>query len=555
MELVRFLIVRRPRTLVLAVVFGLISGVLNSLLLAVANAGISHNGASRMRLLIPFLLLCLAAPLTRAVSELLLVRLGQSAIFALRTELSRQVLGVPLRHLEQLGAHRILSVLTDDIPNIANMVAVIPVLCINTGVVLGCLVYMEWLDWRLLAAVLGFVGLGVGTYHLGVGRATRHFKSAREQDNTLQKHFQGLIHGIKELKLHRLRREVFLSNLLGKTADASRRHNLSALTIYTIAASWGQLLVFVVIGLVVFILAAALNTTVGVLTGFALGLLYLMTPLQVLMNSVPGLARANFAISNVQELGLKLTHSGPHVENACDAILRGSPSAGLELVDVVFSYRHEDSDDEFTLGPINLAIHGGELLFITGGNGSGKTTLAKLLVGLYAPESGSIWYDGTEVNDANRDSYRQHFAAVFSDFFLFDALLGLEGPQLDERVRAYLASLRLDHKVQVHDGVLSTTELSQGQRKRLALLISCLEDRPVYFFDEWAADQDPVFKEIFYYSILPELKARGKTVIVISHDDKYYSVPDRIVHLESGYVTIGLPARCNEPEAASVLPV
>jgi putative pyoverdin transport system ATP-binding/permease protein len=123
---------------------------------------------------------------------------------------------------------------------------------------------------------------------------------------------------------------------------------------------------------------------------------------------------------------------------------------------------------------------------------------------------------------------------VFSDFFLFDSLLGLEAPKLDEKAREYLVKLQLNHKLEVKEGVLSTTELSQGQRKRLALLTAYLEDRSIYLFDEWAADQDPTFKQIFYHSLLPELKARGKTVIVISHDDHYYDVADRVIKLADG---------------------
>jgi len=97
--------------------------------------------------------------------------------------------------------------------------------------------------------------------------------------------------------------------------------------------------------------------------------------------------------------------------------------------------------------------------------------------------------------------------------------------------------LRLAKKVSIQNGTLSTTELSQGQRKRLALLTAYLEDRPIYFFDEWAADQEPAFKEVFYFDILPALKSRGKAVIVISHDDRYYSVADRVIKLESGHMS------------------
>jgi putative ATP-binding cassette transporter len=140
------------------------------------------------------------------------------------------------------------------------------------------------------------------------------------------------------------------------------------------------------------------------------------------------------------------------------------------------------------------------------------------------------------VSDANRDDYRQLFSAVFGDFYLFDNLLGTPSPELDAQAREYLGLLHLEHKVKVKDGVLSTTQLSQGQRKRLALLNAYLEDRPFYLFDEWASDQDPLFKEIFYTQLLPDLKARNKTALVITHDDRYFHLADRIIKLDYGRI-------------------
>jgi len=176
------------------------------------------------------------------------------------------------------------------------------------------------------------------------------------------------------------------------------------------------------------------------------------------------------------------------------------------------------------------------LVFVIGGNGSGKTTFAKLLLGLYAPEGGAICLNGQDISEESRDSYRQLFSAVHADFFLFERLLGLESVELDAQAREYLEQLQLSDKVTVRDNVLSTTDLSQGQRKRLALLTAYLENRLIYVFDEWAADQDPLFKELFYHQLLPDLKARGKTVIVISHDDRFYHVADRVIKLEYGQV-------------------
>jgi putative ATP-binding cassette transporter len=307
------------------------------------------------------------------------------------------------------------------------------------------------------------------------------------------------------------------------------------MTIFTAAASWGQTLVFVVIGLILFGLSGLKGVSSQTLTGYTITLLYLMAPLQVIMNLAPTLGRASVALKKVEDLGLLLAAQG--VESGSGASLPPNLDWGrLELAGVTHAYRREGEKESFTLGPINMTLYPGELVFLVGGNGSGKTTLAKLLTGLYLPETGEIRFNGRPVTDENREYYRQRFSMVFFDFYLFESLFGLEAPKLDEQAREYLTLLQLDHKVEIKDGVLSTTDLSQGQRKRLALLTAYLEDRPIYVFDEWAADQDPLFKEIFYYRLLPDLKAKGKTIMVISHDDRYYNVADRIIKLECGRI-------------------
>jgi putative ATP-binding cassette transporter len=206
------------------------------------------------------------------------------------------------------------------------------------------------------------------------------------------------------------------------------------------------------------------------------------------------------------------------------------------LRQVTHAYHTEQEENGFTLGPIDLTLRPGELVFIVGGNGSGKSTLAKLITGLYIPETGVIELDGQIVEAHNREWYRQHFSVIFADFYLFERLLGLDSSDLDGRAEDYLQRLHLDHKVRITDGHLSTIRLSQGQRKRLTLLTAYLEDRPIYLFDEWAADQDPVFKDLFYREFLPELRDRGKTVLVISHDDHYFHLCDRLIKLDYGQI-------------------
>jgi putative pyoverdin transport system ATP-binding/permease protein len=202
------------------------------------------------------------------------------------------------------------------------------------------------------------------------------------------------------------------------------------------------------------------------------------------------------------------------------------------------SHHHPPDEAErgFLLGPIDLSIHAGEVTFIVGGNGSGKSTLAKVMAGLYPPHAGRIYIDDVLVTERNREWYREHFSSIFHDFYLFEECLGFDRANLDREVEDYLRQLQLDRKVSVNNGVLSTIDLSQGQRKRLALLVSYLEDRPIYLFDEWASDQEPLFRDLFYKQILVKLKEQGKAVIVITHDDRYFHLADRLIKLNYGKI-------------------
>ena len=554
MKIIKFLIKYSRTAVILAVVAGIISGASNTGLLAVINAVLRNNGFSMTTLLLMFIGLCLLLPVTRFIAEVLLIRLGQGALVDLRMRLSSQILAAPLRQLEELGAPRLLAVLTDDVPTITNALLAVPILCINIAIVIGSLVYLGLLSWVVLLAVLFFMIVGIATYQLPMIKAMHYLRLAREQGDALFSHFRALTDGAKELKLHSQRRHAFLTQTLKATSQKFRRHNVKGMVILTAANSWGQVLVFVVVGLVLFALPLMRDVSAQTMTGYTLVLLYLMTPLQVIMTTLPSLGRANVSLRKVEELGLTLSVESPEVISSRQT---GKDAAwtSLEMTNVTHTYRREGEDSSFILGPIDLTLKPGELVFLVGGNGSGKTTLSKLLVGLYSPEGGEVRLDNLLVTDSSREAYRQHFSVVFSDYFLFDSLLGLDAPDLDENARKYLALLQLDNKLKIENGVLSTTDLSQGQRKRLALLTAYLEDRSIYVFDEWAADQDPLFKEIFYYQLLPELKARGKTVVVISHDDKYYHVGDRLIKLDDGKLSLNKSVVIDGEDTPFLLPV
>jgi putative pyoverdin transport system ATP-binding/permease protein len=561
-RLFRFVLQPSPETparrgaMLLILLTGAVGGATSTGLLILLNRVMSQGLAAS--LLYGFLGLCLVLPVARYVSQILLIQVSQSTMLDLRMRLCRRVLATPLPRLEELGPHRVLATLTEDVANVREIATLIPLLCMHLAVLVGCLLYLAWLSWQMLLAVLLFTVVGVVTYAFAVRRASVYFRRVREGADRLQYQFRGLTDGAKELRLHRNRRAAFLARLKG-TAVEMQENGTEASRIYAAAGSVAQTLAFGAIGLLLVLHQTQGMFAVAALTGAVLVILYARTPLDVILQMMPTFNRAGVSLDKIRNLGLSL---GPAA--AGDAALEPAPEPppaweSLRLAGVVHSYRreNEDEDSRFVLGPIDLAFRPGELVFLIGGNGSGKTTLAKIILGLYPPEAGEILLDGEPVTAENRDTYSQRFSAVFSDFHLFDFLLGMEDrPDLDEQARHYLTALHLDRKVRIEKGELSTTALSQGQRKRLALLTAYLEDRPIYLFDEWAADQDPYFKEIFYLEILPQLKARGKTVLVISHDDRYYSVPDRIVKIENGILSYDGPETgyaASEPAPARIL--
>jgi putative pyoverdin transport system ATP-binding/permease protein len=433
--------------------------------------------------------------------------------------------------LEVLGVPRILTGLIDDVAVIGWAIQNLPTLTINLAVLASCSVYLAWLSWRAFAGMLCAIVLGMLGYRVLLKRAYQYLQRARDMREALFHHFHALIDGVKELKLHAGRRQAFLAEELEPAVETLRAANLAGTSHHLVAGSWTQILFYGLIGLLLFGLPNFELSTPETLSGYILASFYVMSPVWTVIESWPIFARGRVALQKVEELRLALA-AGDSMPMPTTKMPRLRWQR-LDLEGVRFRYA-DANESGFVLGPLDFTLRRGEIVFLVGGNGSGKSTLVKVLTGLYQPEAGEIRLDGHCITDANREWLHGHFAVIFSDFYLFDRLLGLGESDLDARAREHIIQLELEGKVEVLRGCLSTTALSQGQRKRLALLTAFLEDRPIYVFDEWAADQDPHYREIFYKRLLPDLMACGKTIVVISHDDRYYHLGDRVVKLEYG---------------------
>ncbi|MNO41379.1 ABC transporter ATP-binding protein YojI [compost metagenome] len=378
------------------------------------------------------------------------------------------------------------------------------------------------------------IGIGSAIQYVARSKGIKGFNEARDAEDNLQKHYSAIAEGAKELRIHRPRRQAMFSRNIQGTADHICDTHIRSINIFVIAKSLGSMLFFVVIGLALGMQSLWPSPDPAVISGFVLVLLYMKGPLESLIANLPIISRAQIAFRRIADLSERFSSPEPHLllEDA------GKPAVALqqlELRNVEYAYPTVEGSQPFTLGPVNLRIEPGEILFIVGENGCGKTSLIKLLLGLYTPSKGEVVVNGQAIDAQGLDDYRQMFTTIFADYFLFDDLVQND-QALPQDASRYLERLEISHKVSIRDGAFTTTDLSTGQRKRLALVNAWLDERPVLVFDEWAADQDPAFRRVFYTELLPDLKRLGKTIIVISHDDRYFDIADHLVRLQAGRV-------------------
>lgn len=458
----------------------------------------------------------------------------EEIINRLRTRIADKVRRADLAPLEAIGRAQIFTTVTRDSVTLSNTSPMIVVATQSSILLVFIAAYLAYLS--IPAFLLGLVLAG-GAGYIYWKRSTEAFEDLRRASLGEYEFFNALtdmLDGFKSVKLHRGRS----ADLLEHTRRVSYRVKGLKVNVMTRFANlnvFGQSSFYLVVAAMVFVLPKFAEPNSDVIIKSTAAILFLIGPLTALANVLPVVTHASVAANNIVR-----------VESALDRHVAGTPDLAAGVDDrktfavirfdqVLFEYTGPRSETTFTLGPIDFELRAGETVFLVGGNGSGKSTLLQILTGLYHPQRGRVQVDGEAVDHTNIEHYRSLFSTVLADYHLFKELYGLRHVS-DQALHDVLARLEIGGKTRAVDGKFDTVDLSTGQRKRLALAVTLLEDRAIYIFDEWAAEQDAAFRQRFYNDILPELKAAGKTVVVVSHDDRYFHVPviDRVLKLEQG---------------------
>ena len=497
-------------------------------LIAFINQRLIENVDISLAVLPEFLGLLLLLMAVTLASQLALTTLGHHFVFRLRGEFIKRILDTPVERVEQLGSASLLAGLTSDIRNITIAFVRLPELVQGIILAIGCAWYLAVLSPKMLVVTTVWVAITIWGGFVLVARVYRHLAILRETEDKLYNNYQTVLEGRKELALNRERAEYIFDKVYQPDAKAYRHHIVRADTFHLSAVNWSNIMMLGAIGLVFWMANSLGWADTNVAATFSLTLLFLRTPLLSAVGALPTLLTAQVAFNKLNKF-----HLAPYQPEFAHPQPR-APWQTLELRNVEFRY----GDNSFAVGPINLTIHRGELLFLIGGNGSGKSTLAMLLTGLYQQVSGEILLDGQPISANNMDEYRKHFSAVFTDVWLFDQLLGPEGQAArPELVEQWLERLKMSSKLELDNGKILNLKLSKGQKKRVALLLALAEERDIILLDEWAADQDPHFRRDFYQVLLPLMQQMGKTIFAISHDDHYFIHADRLLEMRNGQLS------------------
>ncbi len=516
-----------------ATLLGIVGGLCTAWLLSVINASLHAPNGIGMHTAVSFIALCVVVLLCNGIAGIGNSVTGQRIIAALRKDISARIVCAPVAELERYKTHRLLSTLNSDVDTVSAMTFSFPSVAVAAAVTVGCVAYMLVLSPVLFLIALVAIVIGALINQYASSRWSHYYRGVRGAQDELQKQYRAITEGAKELRLNRDRRMSVFGRRLSGAADEVSDLKIKAMRLSYGASASVTTLFFVVIG-VLLLVQQHLGVAPEVVSGFVIVLLYVRGPVETLAGSLPSLSQARVSFQRIAELTARFaTREARLLDGQPPAPV--APLRDIELRQAVWEFPAVGDQPPFRLGPIDLKIERGDMLFVIGENGSGKTTLIKLLLGLYEAGAGQLLLNGEPVPAERMDAYRQLYSAVFADYHLFDDLV-VHDPALLARAQAYLEQLEIAHKVKIENGVFSTIDLSTGQRKRLALVHAMLEQRPVMMFDEWAADQDPTFRRVFYTVFLPELKRQGKTLIVVSHDDRYFHVADRVIRIERGRI-------------------
>lgn len=528
-NIVTFFPKKQDKYIFLLTILSIVSGLGNSIIIFTVNEALNRTSDQASTLFMYCLFGMILYVFGQRIVRNKMIDIANHYVYNMRMNIVNGLLASPYTQFEQLSNGNINAIINGDIQVMSNSPNIIVSLITNLGTLICCYVYLAVLNKKLLLCSTIVIIFAVVVYLLTGKNNGILWEQTRSLQDIFYDYVNDLILGFKQLKMNFLKSKEFKEDIEVNCINYTQK-NVEASKNFTTVFVIGELVFTIVIMSVAFLFPVLFPyVTSSTLKTYVFVFLFMAGPLSGVMNSVPELIKTNISLKRIKEFQSNLQkYSEAAVEEKVNVIDKNKEVL-IEVLNVEYQYKN-DIDKSFKIGPMNCEFRSGEITFITGGNGSGKTTFLKLLSGLYQPDKGEIRLNGHVLKEKIGEIYSN----VFSDFYLFKKLYGINSDEKQTEINELLELLQISEKLKVENGELSTLNLSTGQKKRVALMISYLENKPVYIFDEWAADQDPQFRKLFYEKLLINLRNQGKCVIAITHDDRYFHLADKLIKMDFG---------------------
>ncbi|EAJ0324860.1 multidrug ABC transporter permease/ATP-binding protein [Campylobacter lari] len=510
--------------IILFFLFSIFTSILGVLTLVFINEFLLKANLENSIIIVYFMLLLLVFFASSSFVEFSLSIFGQNFIFKMQRRIVKQILDTNILSILNTTKAKILASLNNDVRSISFGLLKLPEFIQSSVLIICTSAYIAYLSLEIFFLCLVWIICVFLVDNFLMSKVYFYFKNARENDDALQKNYQNILQGHKELTLNPLRAKYYYENEFEKNALKKKKSSTMGNILHILSNNWSNSAMLALVGVEFYMALNYKFASLQSATTIALSILFLRAPLGAMIGSFPTLMMAKIALDKILNLNL---------ENYTHEFKIGQSSKAwqkLYFKNVSFAY-----SEKFALKPINLELKKGECVFLIGKNGSGKSTFSMILAGLFTDFKGDIFLDNEKITKKNIYEYRSLISAIFSDFHLFEHIL--EDDKFSKEDLAYwLEILELNEKVEFIENTFNTIKLSAGQKKRLAMLNALLEKRDILILDEWAADQDPMFRKFFYTKLLPLLKQKGITIFAITHDDVYFDMADRILLAQNGQI-------------------
>jgi putative ATP-binding cassette transporter len=508
-----------------------ISGVATSLLLALVNLG-AERAASRGGIQVEFVLgYLLVLGILFEARRFALTQSAlafEAALRDVRLRLADKLRGREGPAAGEQGGGEAYAPLSESVGALSHAVVFLGPMA-ESLVILGTIgLYVAWLSPVSFVAVALLYGIAIPIYLVRFTAGRESLRRAAAVDRQALRSLRDLLRRFRAQKLDWRESDAWFDDQRRISADALRLRTAIAER-QTNDAIFGSSIFYLALFTVGFVTPALVPVDEATIHQVAAALLFTIAPLAQLVNGAPVLAKAEAAVADLYATEARLTEAAAAPEDRVPPSPRDAFDK-IEFAGVMFRLPARDDQPAFAIGPVDVELHRGELVFVIGANGSGKSTLLKGLAGLQSPERGRILLDGDEVETAGRARYSSLFTGVFCES---RRLSGLGRASALAATQAMMQEPAVADRTTVFE---TARPRSPSERVRAALRRSLQSARPICIFDDLTAGQDADFHSHFYDELLPSLARSGRSAIVVSHDERYFDRCDRLLEVSAGAV-------------------